>query len=95
MRAVIDTNILVRALIKPGGTVGPVIVSLRDEKFTLVYSREILEELADVLSRPRIAKKYDISERDIARVLRLILTRGEMVIPQQKINFYLVSICLL
>ena len=86
MKAVIDTNILVRALIKPTGTVDPVITSLRDEKFTLIYSIEILEELADVLSRPRIARKYGISEQDIVRVVRLILTRGEKVVPQQKIE---------
>ncbi|HFE66080.1 MAG TPA: putative toxin-antitoxin system toxin component, PIN family, partial [Chloroflexi bacterium] len=74
------------ALIKPTGTVDPVITSLRDEKFTLIYSIEILEELADVLSRPRIARKYGISEQDIVRVVRLILTRGEKVVPQQKIE---------
>lgn len=29
MRAVIDTNILVRAVIRPQGTVGPVLLRLR------------------------------------------------------------------
>ena len=32
MRAVVDTNILVRAVIKPSGTVGPVLLRLRHGK---------------------------------------------------------------
>lgn len=38
MRAVVDTSILVRALIKPLGTVGPVLHQLRDGAYTLLYS---------------------------------------------------------
>jgi predicted nucleic acid-binding protein len=60
MRAVVDTSILVRALIKPRGTVGPVLRRLRDGAYTLIYSEPLLEELADVLSRPRIRDKYHI-----------------------------------
>jgi len=33
IRAVIDTNILVRAMLKPGGSVGPVVDFLRDGRF--------------------------------------------------------------
>ncbi len=38
MRAVVDTNILVRALIKPQGIMGSVLQQLRDGKYTLIYS---------------------------------------------------------
>jgi predicted nucleic acid-binding protein len=53
MRAVIDTNILVRAVIRPQGTVGPVLLRLRQGEVTLLYSRATLNELVDVLNRPR------------------------------------------
>jgi len=69
MRAVVDVNILVRAIIKPDGTVGPVVRRLRDGAFTLLYSEAILEELLDVLSRPRIRTKYHLEEQDIEPVL--------------------------
>ena len=42
MRAVVDTNILIRALIKPRGTVGPIITRLRNGDYTLVYSTPLL-----------------------------------------------------
>jgi len=38
IRAVIDTNILIRAIIKPLGSVGPVITRLRDGEYVAVYS---------------------------------------------------------
>jgi predicted nucleic acid-binding protein len=50
MRAVVDTNILVRALIKPRGTVGPVSQRLRQGDYTLLYGVSLLEELVDVLN---------------------------------------------
>ncbi len=86
MRVVIDTNILVRALIMPHGSVGPVLRRLRHGEYTLLYSPSLLEELTDVLNRPRIRDKYGLSETDIATLLRLILLRGEPVTPAQPIT---------
>jgi putative PIN family toxin of toxin-antitoxin system len=85
MRAVVDVNILVRALIKPHGTVGPVLQRLRDGVYTLLYSEPLLEELTDVLSRPRIREKYGLTDEDVTTVLRLILLRGEAVVPGRRI----------
>ncbi len=45
MRAVVDTNILVRAVIKPQGSVGPVLQRLRRREYTLLLSRATLDEL--------------------------------------------------
>ena len=79
MRVVLDTNILVRALIMPQGSVGPVILHLREGHYTLFYAWSLLEELVDVLNRPRIRVKYNLSEQDIHTVVSLILLRGEEV----------------
>ena len=86
MRAVIDKNLLVRAVIRPQGTVGPVLLRLRQGEYTLLYSRPLLEELIDVLNRPRIREKYRLTEQDIRTVVGLILLRGEGVRPQQSIQ---------
>ncbi len=86
MRAVVDTNILVRALIRPQGTVGPVLLHLRRGAYTLLYSDATLEELVDVLNRPRIRDKYGLSEADIRTVVALILLRGEYVVPRETIH---------
>jgi putative PIN family toxin of toxin-antitoxin system len=85
MPAVVDVNILVRALIKPDGTVGPVLRRLRDGAFTLLYSEAILDELLDVLSRPRIRAKYQLEDDDIETVLLLVLLRGEPVVPGRRV----------
>ena len=86
MRAVVDTNILVRALIKPQGSVGPVLRRLRDGAYRLLYSESLLAELVDVLSRPRIRNKYGIGRDDVATVLTLIELRGELVMPRRRIT---------
>jgi len=86
MRAVVDTNILVRALIMPRGTVGPVLLRLRRSEYTLLYAQPLLEELIDVLNRPRIRHKYSLTEDDIQTVVSLILLRGEAVAPEKHIT---------
>jgi len=86
MRVVVDTNILVRALIKPYGTVGPILLRLRQGDYTLLYARSLLEELIDVLNRPRIRKKYGLTDQDIQVVVSLILLRGEALVPDDRIT---------
>lgn len=86
MRAVVDTNILVRAVIKPSGTVGPVLLRLRHGDYTLLYAQSLLEELIDVLNRPRIRDRYRLTDQDIQTVVSLILLRGEAVVPKERIT---------
>ncbi len=86
MRAVVDTNILVRSVIKPLGTVGPVLHRLRDGDYVLLYSEPIITELVDVLNRPHIRDKYDLSSEDIETIVTLILLRGEAVVPTRRIT---------
>jgi putative PIN family toxin of toxin-antitoxin system len=86
MRAVVDTNILVRALIKPNGTVGSVLSLLRDGRYVLLYSEQLLEEMVDVLARPRLRNKYPLSDETVEALLQLILLRGRKVRPQREIR---------
>jgi putative PIN family toxin of toxin-antitoxin system len=86
VRAVIDTNILISALIKPIGNVGQVLRHLRDGSYVLIYSDQLLTELVDVLNRPRIRKKYGLSTEDIETVVSLIMLRGETIVPKRRIT---------
>ena len=86
MRAVIDTNIVVRALIRPQGTVGPVLLRLRRGDYTLLYAPPLLEELVDVLNRPRLRRKYHLTSHDIQTVVSLLLLRGEAITPTERIT---------
>jgi len=55
MRVVLDTNILVSALIAPGGRPAAIIDAWLDGKFTLLTCAEHLDELRATLEKPRVA----------------------------------------
>jgi len=86
MRAVIDTGVFVSALIRPQGRTGAVLQALKDKRFTMIYSTDILVEIIDVLGRDKFRSKYHISPDDIAALIDLIRLRGELVIPSQKLT---------
>jgi uncharacterized protein len=56
MRAVIDINILVSALIAPAGNPAAIYNAWEDGRFTLLTSEEHLDELRATLQKPRIAE---------------------------------------
>ena len=69
------------AIILPARSIGKVIFYLRRGKYTPLYCIDTLEELANVLGRPRIRDKYNVTEADIRAILDLILLKGELVQP--------------
>ena len=56
MRVVLDTNILVSALISPVGHPGAIYDAWEDGKFTLLTCAEHLGELRATLRKPRVAE---------------------------------------
>jgi putative PIN family toxin of toxin-antitoxin system len=64
VRAVIDTNIWLRALISPHGAPAKVLEAYRAGRFTVVASLPLLEEeeLEDVLCRPELARKIKLPQ---------------------------------
>jgi len=86
MRAVIDTGVLVSALIRRQGTTGDVLRALRDGRFTAIYSTDILVEMIDVLGRPTFRQKYHIEPDDITAIINLLRLRGEVVTPTRKVT---------
>ena len=66
LRAVLDANVLVSALIRPKGPPGQVVVRLlRDRAFTLVTSPAILTEVRRSLAYPRVRKHLIASDEDL------------------------------
>ena len=62
-RAVVDTNILVSALLTPGGPPGAVAQAIRHGRLQPMVCAEIIEEYVDVLHRPRLAlPPHDVDE---------------------------------
>lgn len=86
MRVVVDTGVLVSGLIRPAGPVGEVLQALRDGRFTIVTSTDIILEIVEVLGRPKIRAKYHIQPQDVTALINLIRLRGELVIPRQTVT---------
>ena len=86
MRAVIDAGVLISGLIRPNGAPGGVLGALRDGRFVIIYSTDILVEVIDVLGRARFRQKYHIVPEDIAALIDLVRLRGELVNPQEKVS---------
>jgi len=86
MRAVVDTNIFIRALIKPEGTVGPVLHRLHTGEYTLIYSEPLLKELLTKLALPRIREKYHVNDDVVEGTLAIIALRGELVVPNRTVK---------
>lgn len=85
MRVVLDTSVLVSSMIASSGTIGQVLHLLRKGEFNAVFSEPIIEELIEVLGRPRIREKYHIRSKDIQMLLGLILLRGVSVVATTRI----------
>lgn len=69
-RAVLDTNVLVSALISPGGGSARLLLELRSGAFELIVSPLLLAELRDVLRRAKF-RRY-VSEAEVDAYVDLI-----------------------
>jgi len=86
MRAVIDTNILVRVMLKPEGSLVPVLDLLCQDRYLYLYSRETLAEIVEVLERPRMVHKYRISSDRVEALRDLLVIHGEEVTPTSSVE---------
>jgi putative PIN family toxin of toxin-antitoxin system len=69
-RAVLDTNVLVSALISPGGPSAALVLELRGGAFELIASPMLLAELRDVLAREKFRRH--VTEAEAATYVDLI-----------------------
>lgn len=73
-RVVIDTNLFVSGAISPRGLPHQLLQTWLNGVFTLLISAEQRTEVQEVLSRPEIARRYNLSEEAKAQLLFLIDT---------------------
>ncbi len=58
--AVLDTNVIVSAILTPKSPPGRIMKAWEDRLFQLCLSKPLFSEIKQVLSRPWLAKKYHI-----------------------------------
>jgi hypothetical protein len=86
MRAVLDVNVLVSAVITSRGSPGKILELWKREHFELVISPPILEELARVIHHPGIQKRYNLPEERVDRFLSLISNASIIVEPHRELS---------
>jgi uncharacterized protein len=75
VRAVVDTNVLVSGLISAAGPPARIVDAFRRDRFDLVVSPAVLDELLEVLLRPHVG----VTVREAATMIANIRTRGHLV----------------
>ncbi|HUG14892.1 MAG TPA: putative toxin-antitoxin system toxin component, PIN family [Thermomicrobiales bacterium] len=79
VRAVVDTNLFISALIMRRGSPYEVLRRLRARLFVTLTSDMQRRELRDVLSRPHILHRYRLSEQEITDFFKLFDLAGSLV----------------
>ncbi len=86
MRIVLDANVLISGLISPQGSPARILNLWKQERFDLVISEPILEELERVIHYPRIQERYRLPEECIEQFLELIAGEAILVKPSSEIS---------
>ena len=79
LAALLDTNVWVSAFLKPNGPPGQVVAAWGDDEFSVVTSLSQLSEIAEVLSRPRLVRRFRYPRRDAEAFVRLLAARATVV----------------
>lgn len=81
MRVVLDTNILVSAVLSPNGLPRQLLDAARKQAFELWCSPVLMAELLDVLSREKFAKRFMAAEITPLNIVKDIRRLAYMVTP--------------
>ena len=86
LRAVIDTNVIVSALINAEGVPAAVMRALEEGRFVLVTSRAINAEILEVVRRPRLQKRYGPTWK-ISTLAQMLEKRARVVVDPPPVAF--------
>lgn len=103
MRIVLDTNVLVRALLSPNGP-ATVVLELLEPPHDFVSSLSILDEVSDVLHRDRLRRIHRRDDDAITRYLDnlrslagtfVLETTGHRVVPHDPKHDHVITAAIL
>ena len=83
MRVVIDSNVLLAALLFPGGRAAAAVENILDGSDELVLSPPILREILSVLAR-----KFSRDREELSRVAVVLGEIGEIVNPSRRLTVF-------
>lgn len=86
MKAVLDANVFVSALINTRGKPRQILDLWREEAFELILSAAILDEIGRVLRYPKIAALHKLAEPELQEFLALLGEEGHVVEPVERLQ---------
>lgn len=86
VRAVIDTNVWVSSLLNPTGRPAMLRKAFEEGAFHVIISEPLLEEITDVLNRPKIKSKHELTDDDIEELLTLLDEHTEYTLLSWDVN---------
>ena len=86
MKAVLDANVFVSALINTRGTPKQIVDLWREEAFDLLISKAILDEIGRVLRYPKIIALHKLAETELLTFLALLSEEGLIVEPAETLH---------
>jgi len=84
MRAVLDTNVIVSAVLSPGSPPDSILRASRRGAFDLVTSAPLLRELSEVLGRPPIAERLGWTPEERASFIAALTDFAVIVAPKER-----------
>ncbi|MBU4202202.1 MAG: putative toxin-antitoxin system toxin component, PIN family [Candidatus Altiarchaeales archaeon] len=82
LRVVLDTNVLVSAILKHGGNEWNILQKVSDKKIVSLTSEDMLHEFARVMSKPR----FENSKEEVDEWLLFLARMSYLVIPAKRLN---------
>jgi putative PIN family toxin of toxin-antitoxin system len=79
IRAILDTNVLISGLITEQGPPRQIVDAWLDGHFTLITPLYHVQELNQVLSYPRIARRLCLEDAELEMILAALLSEAEVV----------------
>ena len=71
-RATFDTNIFVRSVIRKGNLANRLLALWLEDRFVLVLSQPIIDEVQKVLSRPKMRRKHRYTLAEVTNLVDLL-----------------------
>ncbi len=79
MKIVVDTNVLIAAILTHSPTITAVLAACRNGQVTLVVSKPLLQEIGRVLHRPKLRALHQMSDVQISHYIADLATFAEVV----------------
>jgi len=80
LRLVMDTNVLVSGIFFPKGNEAQILGYTIEGRAVLLASLDTLEELREVLTRP----KFQLTQPEVLAIFQMVLSRWEIVLNPEK-----------